>query len=162
MATGGWQAHLTRKRHRTSNRQFPAERGCHAAMSVICSDSDDSSDQDPVALQCTAFLSGMRCYKPCYLPSLPVLPNSYTKLRPLPTGSSTPTELKTVEPTAAYILSSCEHLKSMGTKDGRVLSEQSKATSSPVAGQLPTSPNLGHVNIKAATDGDNEGNPNAN
>ncbi|KAI8580741.1 hypothetical protein K450DRAFT_235746 [Umbelopsis ramanniana AG] len=60
-------------------------------MSVICSDSEDSTDEKQVAIRYTAYLLGGTAPTPCFLPSspkAPITPPKFCRFAPTP---STPT-----------------------------------------------------------------------
>lgn len=61
-------------------------------MSVICSDSEDSTDENQVAIQYTAYLLGGTAPTPCFLPSSPKAPITSPKFRRFATTPSTPTK----------------------------------------------------------------------
>lgn len=61
-------------------------------MSVICSDSEDSTDENQVAIQYTAYLLGGTGPTPCFLPSSPKAPITSPKFRRSATTPSTPTK----------------------------------------------------------------------
>jgi hypothetical protein len=78
-------------------------------MSVICSDSEDSTDENQVAIQYAAYLLGGTAPTPCFLPSSPKAPITPPKFRRFAPTPSTPTRRHLLENLETYKPTSTEN-----------------------------------------------------
>jgi hypothetical protein len=71
-------------------------------MSVICSDSEDDTNENQVAIQCKAYLSGGKVPTTCFLPSSPKRPVAPSKFRRFTTSPSTSPKYQPMESATAH------------------------------------------------------------